>query len=97
MARQCPGCGERAALHAVARSEYAPMAPLLAGGFLLALVYALSRRRRLRCEGCGVVFETHTVASRLWWALWMLFWAFVALIVIGLLLGSLVELGGRSR
>ena len=70
---RCPACGENGARHMVARPEYPSTAPQLAGGIIAALVFELSRRRRFRCDRCGELFSYHTLASRLWLALWVLF------------------------
>jgi hypothetical protein len=80
MAMKCPACGEESARHEVARPEYAPVAPQLAAGLLTALVYALSRKRRYRCGRCGELFYAHTLGSRVWLAMWILFWVTLALV-----------------
>jgi hypothetical protein len=70
---RCPAFGENCARHLVAREEYPPIAPQIVGGIIAALVFVLSRRRRFRCDRCGELFSYHTLASRLWLALWFLF------------------------
>ncbi len=70
---RCPACGEDCSRRLVARPEYPSIAPQFAGGIVAALVFELSRRRRFRCERCGQLFSNHTLASRLWLALWILF------------------------
>lgn len=82
---QCPHCGEKHARHVVARAEYDPVAPQLAGGVLLAFVYVLSRPRRFRCEQCGRRYFSHTLGSRVWLGVWILFWTILAIGILGLL------------
>jgi hypothetical protein len=85
MKTKCPICGQ-SAYHQVARSEYAPVAPQVAGGVAVALVFVLSRKRRFHCEKCGEYFYSHTIGSRLWFVLWTLFWLLVAFAIIGILI-----------
>jgi len=66
------------ARHQVARPEYDPVAPQLVGGILMAFVFVLSRKRRFRCERCAQLFYSHTLGSRIWLGLWILFWVSVA-------------------
>ncbi len=86
MAIKCPACGETRARHQVARSEYDPVAPQIVGGIVMAFVFVLSRKRRFRCERRGSLFYTHTVGSRAWLALWVLFWVSLALGFLGLVI-----------
>jgi hypothetical protein len=78
----CPACGETTALHQVTRSEYPSIAPQLVGGYAMALVFELSRKRRFRCEKCGGLFCLHTNASRLWLTFWVSFCAFLAFLIL---------------
>ena len=78
MAIKCPACGETSARHQVARPEYPSIAPQMVGGIGATLVFELSRKKRFRCERCGEVFDSHTTGSRVWLALWVLFWVSVA-------------------
>ena len=41
MAVKCSACGETRTRHAVARSEYSPVAPQMVGGIATALIFAL--------------------------------------------------------
>ena len=86
MTIKCPACGETSARHQVARSEYAPVAPQLAGGIIMALVFALGRKRRFRCDRCGELFYSHTVGSRVWLTLWVLFWVSLAVGIVSILI-----------
>ncbi len=90
MALKCPACGEINARHQVARSEYDPVAPQLPGGIVMAFVFVLSRKRRFRCDRCGEFFYSHTVSTRLWLALWILFWVSIAFGILEMVMG-----GGR--
>jgi predicted RNA-binding Zn-ribbon protein involved in translation (DUF1610 family) len=85
MAIKCPACGETSARHQVARSEYDPVAPQFAG-ILMAFVFVLSRKRRFRCEQCGQLFFSHTAGSRVWLALWILFWVSLAFGIVSVLI-----------
>jgi len=87
LAIRCPACGENCARHLVARPEYPSTAPQLAGGIIAALVFELSRRRRFRCERCGELFSYHTLASRLWLALWILFLVSIGFSLAGIFIG----------
>ncbi len=78
----CPSCGERHALNQVASPVYDPVAPQFAGGLLGALVFSLSRQRRFQCEKCGKLFYSHTIASRLWLTVWILFWLLMGLTLL---------------
>ena len=86
MAIKCSLCGETSARHQVARSEYDPVAPQLVGGIVLAFVFVLSRKRRFRCDRCGELFYSHTVGSRVWLTLWILFWVSLAFGILGMLM-----------
>lgn len=86
MTIRCPACGETSARHQVARAEYDPVAPQFAGGIVMAFVFVLSRKRRFRCERCGGLFYSHTVGSRLWLALWVLFWVSLTVAVLNMLM-----------
>ncbi len=57
----------------------------------MAFVFALSRKRRFRCETCGELFYSHTIGSRLWLTLWIVFWVSLAFGIIDLL----VKASGR--
>ena len=85
MAIRCPACGETSARHQVARAEYDPVAPQMLGGIVMAFVFVLSRKRRFRCERCGELFFSHTLGTRLWLVLWILFWLSVALGILGMI------------
>ncbi len=82
---KCPGCGQ-SAYHQVARPEYPPVAPQMAGGVAMALVFVLSRKHRVRCEKCGNCFYSHTLGSRLWLALWTIFWFLLACVIFRILI-----------
>jgi len=82
---KCPICGH-SAYHQVARPEYPPVAPQMAGGIALALVFVLSRKHRFCCEKCGPFFYSHTLGSRIWFALWTVFWLGVAFGLLRILL-----------
>ena len=82
---KCPICGH-SMYHQVARPEYPPVAPQMLGGIAMAFVFVLSRKHRFRCENCGDFFYSHTIASRLWFALWTLFWISIALGILGILI-----------
>jgi ribosomal protein L32 len=86
VAIKCPTCGETNARHLVARADYDPIAPQLVGGVVMTIVFALSRKRRFRCDRCRELFHSHTVASRLWLALWVCFCASLALVIAAALL-----------
>ena len=45
----------------------------------MALVFALSRRRRFCCDACGKLFYAHTIGSWIWLAFWILCWIVLAL------------------
>jgi len=89
MAVKCSACGETSARHQVARPEYDPVAPQMLGGILRALVFALSRKRRFRCDRCGEFFYSHTFGSRVWLAFWILFCVSLALGILGILISNL--------
>ncbi len=76
---QCPSCGEKDAKHRLGPTIYSPVALVVIGGFVLPLVFELSRKPRFRCEKCGGVFAKHTVASRLFQVVWI--WFVIALVV----------------
>jgi predicted RNA-binding Zn-ribbon protein involved in translation (DUF1610 family) len=88
---KCPACGETCARHQVARSEYDPVAPQFAGGIVMAFVFVLSRKRRFRCERCGDLFYSHTTGSRIWLGLWVVFWAWLAFIILSALISALMR------
>jgi formylmethanofuran dehydrogenase subunit E len=88
MAVKCSACGEASARHQVARPEYDPVAPQMLGGILMALIFALSRRRRFRCDRCGELFYSHTIGSRVWLAFWILFWVSLVLGILGFLIAE---------
>ena len=90
MAIKCPKCGERSARHQVARAEYDPVAPQLFGGIIMALIFALSRKRRFRCDQCSELLYSHTIASRIWLILWYFFWVLLAIFLVGLFVGMLM-------
>lgn len=83
---QCPLCGQMTAHHPMPQTEYAPVAPQVAGGVGTSLLFALSRKPRCRCNQCGETFRAHTVSSRVWHSLWLLL--LVALACVGLFLIS---------
>jgi len=85
---KCPGCGETSARHQVARSEYDPVAPQLAGGIALAYIFVLSRKRRFRCDRCGELFYSHTINSRLWLVLWIWFLLSMAFVVVSVVVSD---------
>jgi len=60
---QCPSCGETRARHRIAPSRYSPVAPMVVGGILMALVFEVSRKPQFRCEKCGVPFDLFHSAS----------------------------------
>ena len=62
------------------------MAPQFAGGIVMAFVFVLSRKRRFRCDRCGERFYSHTFGSRVWLALWILFWVSLAFGILGILM-----------
>jgi hypothetical protein len=81
----CPACGEARLCEQLARKEYSPAAPLVAGWFA-GLVFALSRKRRYGCGRCGQEFYQHTPGSRCWLGLWVCFCVlWVCVIAIALL------------
>jgi hypothetical protein len=52
----------------------------------MALVFVLSRKRRFRCDQCRELYYSHTVGSRVWLVLWVLFWVSLAFGIAGLLM-----------
>jgi hypothetical protein len=54
----------------------------------MAIVFVLSRKRRFRCERCRGLFYSHTIGSRIWLALWSLFWLSLGLGILGLLINA---------
>lgn len=54
----------------------------------MAFIFTLSRKRRFRCERCDELFYSHTLGSRVWLALWVLFWVAVALGIIGVIISG---------
>lgn len=54
----------------------------------MAFVFVLSRKRRFRCEKCSELFVSHTAGTRLWLALWILFWALLAIAIAGMLISG---------
>ena len=88
MTLKCPACGETHDRHLVERSEYSPVAPVVAGGVVLAFVYSLSRKRRFRCEQCHELFFAHTIGSRVWLTIWILFWVALAIGIIGMVIDA---------
>jgi ribosomal protein L32 len=81
MAIKCPACGEAKARHQVARPDYDPVAPQVIGGIVTALVFALGRKRRFRCDRCGQLYYSHTIGSRIWLAVWVYFCTALALAI----------------
>jgi len=71
-AKDCPHCGKTKSYHWVPSTRYAPVAPIVFGGVLLALIFCESRKQQFRCELRGATFSTHTVASRLYQLFWVL-------------------------
>jgi hypothetical protein len=59
----------------------------MVGGIAMAFVFVLSRKRRFRCDRCGEFFYSHTVGTRVWLALWILFWVSLAIAILDLLIG----------
>ena len=88
---KCSACGETKGHHALARSEYPPIAPQLVGGVLLTLVFVLSRKRRFRCGRCAKEFFCHTLTSRVWLALWIFFWICLAIAIAVIFIPFLQE------
>jgi hypothetical protein len=78
MATKCLSCGDRTSRHQIAKSEYDPVAPVVAGGMVWHWVFALSRKRRFRCDRSGASFYAHTMSSRVWLVLWIWFLLSVA-------------------
>jgi len=83
---RCPSCGETRARHRIAPSRYSPVAPMVVGGILMALVFEVSRKPQFRCEKCGVPFGAHALTSRLFQILWA--W-FVISLAVGIIWVSL--------
>ena len=54
----------------------------------MAFIFTLSRKRRFRCERCGELFNSHTISTRVWLALWVLFWVALALGIIGVVISG---------
>ena len=50
----------------------------------MAFVYVLSRKRRFRCERCGELFYSHTLGSRVFLGLWIVFWVSLVFAVFSL-------------
>jgi hypothetical protein len=71
-AKECPHCGRTKAYHWIPSSRYAPIAPVVFGGVLLALIFCESRKQQFRCELCGATFSTHTIVSRFFQLFWVL-------------------------
>ena len=71
-AKECPHCGKTKAYHWVPSSRYAPAAPIVFGGILLAMIFSESRKQEFHCELCHTTFSTHTVASRFFQFFWVL-------------------------
>src|SRR6266436_10369048 len=87
---RCPSCGETRARHRIPPSRYSPVAPMVVGGILMALVFEVSRKPQFRREKCGVPFGAHTLTSRLFQILWVWFvislavgriWVFLATVM----------------
>jgi len=85
MGIKCPRCGRRG-FHQLGRAEYPTVAPQIIGGIALALVFHLSRKSRFCCDRCGEVFYSHTIGTRIWFALWTLAWVSAALAILALLI-----------
>jgi transposase-like protein len=79
LALHCPHCGKTKAYHWIPSSRYAPVAPLVFGGVVLAVIFAQSRKQQFRCELCNTTFSSHTVSSRFYQIFWVffVFWAIV--------------------
>jgi hypothetical protein len=86
----CPACGEARQCQQLARKEYSPAAPLVAGWFV-GLVFALSRKRRYCCGRCGQEFYQHTPGSRCWLGLWVCFCVLWACVIAIALLAALFK------
>ena len=84
---ECPHRGQMTEQHPVPRTEYAPVAPQVAGGVGTSLLFALSRKPRCRCDQCGEMFQAHTVSSRIWHSLWLLLLVSLACIGLFLIIG----------
>jgi len=80
----CPQCGRTKAYHWIPSSRYAPVAPVVFGGVVLATIFAQSRKQRFRCELCSTTFSSHTISSRCFQIFWLLcvFWAIVAVLAL---------------
>jgi len=77
-AKECPHCGKTKAYHWIPSSRYAPAAPIVFGGVLLAMIFSESRKQQFRCELCHGTFSTHTVASRFF----QFFWVFLVCMIV---------------
>jgi hypothetical protein len=83
----CPHCGRTKAYHWIPPSRYAPVAPVVFGGVILAMIFAQSRKQQFRCELCGTTFLSHTIGSRFYQVFWVLF---VVLFVVWWLMAILL-------
>jgi len=88
---RCPSCGETRARHRIAPSRYSPVAPMVVGGILMALVFDMSRKPQFRCEKCGVPFGAHTLTSRLFQILWAWFVISLAVGIIWVFLATVMQ------
>ena len=82
---KCPTCGESVTFRRAPRTEYSPVAPVIFGGFLLAWIFALSRKSRFHCGGCNGFFLAHTIASRIWLGIFGLLIICILLPILGVI------------
>jgi ribosomal protein L32 len=87
----CPHCGKTKAYHRIPSTRYAPAAPVAFGGVLLALIFDRSRKPQFRCESCGTVFFSHTIASRFFLLFWALFCFWMIMLLAVLILVPLYD------
>jgi hypothetical protein len=86
---KCPVCGDTGKHQRIARSEYSPVAPVILGGIVLALIIQQSRKARFRCGRCNEAFFAHTITS----SLFLAFFAFLILAVVVSIVAAMVDGG----
>ena len=77
----CPRCGSKEIQPAGVLRRHVNPWVFFFGGWLLSLLWSGSRKEEVRCVQCETVFQRPTRASRIAWALLVLF---ILLILLGL-------------
>lgn len=80
----CSHCNASKKHQRLFRREYPSSAPVVVGGFLLALLFQSSRKPHFRCGACGREFQSHTIVSRCSLAMWIAVLLVAATLFLGL-------------